>query len=266
MNKQQFYLNPEKGHDCIKLPKKDPKYLLKDNFLSEFYTEEDKERVLSNLGILLRLEGLKALIDQKIVEAGGVPFDEIPTEDSTNILTSGSIYNALLNYYDRDYIDNVIQNLFDRIKVDNRLDKESQNAIQNGVVATALEILYNEIQQSSSAIERNIERELQSITEQLQSKVDSDEFTRQLQNKVDNEELSQYQEKLTPGENIKTINGESILGSGNIEVKGTGGGGDSTKHIYLTQEEYDNLEEYEDALYFILENWGFGGRFPITLS
>jgi hypothetical protein len=34
----------------------------------------------------------------------------------------------------------------------------------------------------------------------------------------------------------------------------------------LTQEEYDNLEEYEDALYFILENWGFGGRFPITLS
>lgn len=252
MNKQQFYLNPEKGHDCIKLPKKDPKYLLKDNFLSEFYTEEDKEKVLSNLGILLRLGSLKNLIDQKVIEAGGVPFDEIPTEDSNNILTSGTIYQILLNYYDRDYIDNVIQNLFDYVKVDNRLDKESENAIQNGVVATALEILYREIQQHSNNV-RDIENRLNEVSDQLQNKVDSNE-------------LSQYQENLVSGENIKTINGESILGSGNIEVKGTGGGGDSIKHIYLSQEEYDNLEEYEDALYFILDNWGFGNHFPVILS
>jgi hypothetical protein len=46
-----------------KTSKKDSKYLLIDNYLSEFYTDEDKEKVLSNLGILLRLEALKNLIN-----------------------------------------------------------------------------------------------------------------------------------------------------------------------------------------------------------
>lgn len=46
-------------------------------------------------------------------------------------------------------------------------------------------------------------------------------------------------------------------------------------HIFVTQEEYDALEEYEkDALYFIVQhslgpdivdNWVFGSEFPVTL-
>lgn len=35
--------------------------------------------------------------------------------------------------------------------------------------------------------------------------------------------ISDYQEKLVSGENIKTINGESLLGGGNIEISGGGG-------------------------------------------
>lgn len=48
-------------------------------------------------------------------------------------------------------------------------------------------------------------------------------------------------------------------------------GGDK-KHVFLTQGEYDALEEYDrDTIYFILESAEytssqFGGRFPITLS
>jgi hypothetical protein len=48
-------------------------------------------------------------------------------------------------------------------------------------------------------------------------------------------------------------------------------GGDK-KHVFLTQSEYDALEEYDrDTIYFILESAEytssqFGGRFPITLS
>lgn len=47
---------------------------------------------------------------------------------------------------------------------------------------------------------------------------------------------------------------------------------ESTKHVFLTQEEYDSLEEYEkDTIYFILEpevasSWVFGSEFPITLT
>ena len=47
---------------------------------------------------------------------------------------------------------------------------------------------------------------------------------------------------------------------------------EKTKHVFLTQEQYDSLEEYErNTIYFILEpevasNWAFGGEFPITLT
>lgn len=215
MNKQQFYLTPEKGHDCIKLPKKDSEYLLKDNFLNEFYTEKDKQQVLSNLGILLRLEELKNLIDQKVIEAGGIPYDEVPTEDSQNLLTSSSIYNALLNYYDKDTIDRAIQNIFNTYQIDNRLDKESENAIQNGVVATALDILYREIQQQASNI-RGVDNKLDLSTEEIHNILNS--IITQLQNKINREELSQYQKVLTSGVNIKTINGVPLLGPGNINI------------------------------------------------
>ena len=41
-----------------------------------------------------------------------------------------------------------------------------------------------------------------------------------VQNKVVTSALSNKQDKLISGTNIKTINGQSILGSGNIEISG----------------------------------------------
>lgn len=38
-------------------------------------------------------------------------------------------------------------------------------------------------------------------------------------------DLAKKQDKLVSGSNIKTINGESILGSGNIQIQGGGGDG-----------------------------------------
>ena len=48
-------------------------------------------------------------------------------------------------------------------------------------------------------------------------------------------EASSYQIKLSSGTNIKTINGESLLGSGNITITGGGSGnGDMLKSVYVT--------------------------------
>ena len=59
------------------------------------------------------------------------------------------------------------------------------------------------------------------------------------------------QETLVSGTNIKTINNQSILGSGNITIQG-GGGGETV--IELTQAEYDALTEYaEDTTYIITD-------------
>lgn len=60
------------------------------------------------------------------------------------------------------------------------------------------------------------------------------------------------QETLVSGTNIKTINNQSILGSGNITIQGGSGGGETV--IELTQAEYDALTEYaEDTTYIITD-------------
>ena len=59
------------------------------------------------------------------------------------------------------------------------------------------------------------------------------------------------QDTLVSGTNIKTINNESILGSGNITIQG---GGCGSNIIELTQAEYDALTAYtEDAIYVITD-------------
>ena len=60
------------------------------------------------------------------------------------------------------------------------------------------------------------------------------------------------QDKLVSGTNIKTINGLSVLGEGNIVING----GQSTEHVNLTLTEYNNLSEAEKQngkVYFITD-------------
>lgn len=54
------------------------------------------------------------------------------------------------------------------------------------------------------------------------------------------------QTKLVSGENIKTINGNDILGEGDITIEGGNG-----NIVELTQSEYDNLTPEPDTLYVI---------------
>ena len=67
-----------------------------------------------------------------------------------------------------------------------------------------------------------------------------------------NTRVNSKQDTLVSGTNIKTINNQSILGSGNINIQGGGGGGANI--IELTQAEYNALTSYtEDALYVITD-------------
>lgn len=68
--------------------------------------------------------------------------------------------------------------------------------------------------------------------------------------KTDIPDVSTKQDVLVSGTNIKTINGEDILGEGNITIEGGGG---NANVIELTQAEYDALTEYEEAFYLITD-------------
>ena len=66
------------------------------------------------------------------------------------------------------------------------------------------------------------------------------------------EKLLRKQDKLVSGTNIKTINGLSLLGSGDIVIQG----GESTEHVNLTLTEYNNLSDAEKQngkVYFITD-------------
>lgn len=58
------------------------------------------------------------------------------------------------------------------------------------------------------------------------------------------------QETLVSGTNIKTINNQSILGSGNITIQGGSGGGENV--VELTQAQYDAITEYAENTTYII--------------
>lgn len=158
MKQEEFYLN-QLDRECIKIPGKDGKYLLRNNFLNEYYTNKDKAKVLSNLGITPLLERLEALVEAKLVDnAGNLRFGLKPTscrEDPnalTEVLSSDTIYNSLQQYYTKEEIDEWRKHVFDTINLlrdlVNSVDDEladSTNPVQNKVLYRKFNQIENEL-------------------------------------------------------------------------------------------------------------------------
>ena len=218
MNQQEFYLNQSLDHECFKLPEKDKKYLLKNNFLSEYFSERDKAQVRSNLGITSLLDELKSFILAKLFdEEGNITFDLEPHEDAFDkVLSSAVIYNILLKYYTKEELDewregligdiyNKIQELKDTIHVDDQLNENSEYPVQN-------KVLYQIIDQINSAYSRlsqfKVDKEellnyytvdeIDQLIRNYYTKDQADESNQSLDQKIDgiNQELHQAVENL----------------------------------------------------------------------
>ena len=149
----QFYRNNNSQgakNSCMGIParQQDFDYLLRNNFLSEYGSEEDQYEVLYNLGILQRLDTLKKIIDAKVVQAGGVVWDVQPTSgNSDHLVSSDILYRTLLKYYTKEQIDGIVQELWDNVhqyiqdhlQVDSELSDTSENPVQNKVIKQTLE-------------------------------------------------------------------------------------------------------------------------------
>ena len=75
----------------------------------------------------------------------------------------------------------------------------------------------------------------------------TNDFTDEYKLKIDNS-----QEKLVDGKNVKTINGQSILGAGNLELQGTGGSDVDLSNYYTKEEIDDKFDNIEDVLDIII--------------
>lgn len=171
------------NNENLNIPKKTSEYLLVENFLSEYNTDLEKQFVMQNILLL----------------------DKVPTEDSTNLISSGVIYKIirenketvdtiieLINRLERNKLDKT-----DQISIDQEFNDDSTNPVQNKIIKQYLDILSEKIEELRESI-RN------SLTENNLNRL------------------------------FKTINGESIIGQGNITIKQ-----ESTEN-YITQEDLIN--------------------------
>ena len=150
---EQYYLN--QSSECVKLPGKD-KYLVKDNLLSEFFTENEKALARSNLGITPLLEELRALYQSTPIPSGSVRFGTEPTRRAYNeVLSSDAIYQALQNYYTKEQFENWLLTLNDLL--DQKVDKEQSYTKEE--FNTLLENFTNQLDErieALSAAEQNL--------------------------------------------------------------------------------------------------------------
>jgi hypothetical protein len=91
-----------------------------------------------------------------------------------------------------------------------------------------------------------------------------------VQNKVVNSALSGKQATLVSGNNIKTINGETLLGSGNIEIQASGGGitkSDLLDFVYPVGSIYMSVNNVSPQTFLggTWVAWG-AGRVPIAMG
>ena len=207
---QEFYQNKQNyGDVCV--PSRDDifTHLIKEHFLSEFSTEEDKLQVLENLGLLQKLEQIKQILSNK------------------------ADLHLLKRYVTEIELARLLQ-------VDRPRDEKSKGYF------SSLEELTSKYPTSS-------------IDDWAVVNVDGDWYVFKYTNsgwaqaepyKTDIDlteyaklnDLDGLQTLLISGENIKTINGQSILGEGDIVIEGGGGNQGIDLSEYATKEELYNIQ------------------------
>lgn len=163
MKEEQYFIN--KGNKCSpKIPTRFTNYLDKNNFLSEFQSEESKQNVKDNLGITSDLTTIKNLIDRKVIESGDIAWDLIPTEGNTeNVLSSDSLYKEFLKYVTKEELDRLLQELYSNINTkidDNEEDLEDKVSRLNNLYNSLERTLYNNIKRE---LEEDLEEKLYNL-------------------------------------------------------------------------------------------------------
>ena len=268
-NKNYQYYNNRNAYGNICIPRREEvlNYLIKSKFLSEFQTNEEKQQVLYNLGVLQEIDRLLDLIDKKA-----------NTSQLSNYVTLQYFLRKIEELKPQDEKSKGYYSSLDSLLQEWPRGEKGDWAIVN-VEGTWYIYRYKV------------------GTGWVQSGT--------YDNSID---LTEYQRILIPGENIKTINGESILGEGNIEIIGGSGTEvpencatkedvaeetlraqtaentlktrldilengphsyilDGIKHVIIKKSQYNKLTEYENnALYFVTKDWTFGEEFPIVFT
>ena len=149
------------------------------------------------------------------------------------------------NYYDKDAIDNQLSGKQDvLVSGENIKTINNQTLLGSGNIdiqgGSQVQSNWNESDPTSYAYILN-KPTIPSLVKSDWNESDSTSYAYIL-NKPD---LSQKQDVLVSGENIKTINNQSLLGSGNIDIQGGGGSYTAGDNIDITNNEISLKDDIE---------------------
>lgn len=141
----EYYINRKKRNHCVDIPSSLSDYLRSDNYLSEFYSDEDKKIVRDNLGITDQLEELRTIFNNGRIAEGDVGWDTVPTEGHTSyVMSSDALFNTLQEYAKkedlntlnsnlREYITELVSNYFTKEQVRGLILERLQNFYESTV-------------------------------------------------------------------------------------------------------------------------------------
>lgn len=202
----------------------------------------------------------KEIID-KILDTSQEEVNKLIIKAGEDILHLSQIIEQLLEdmvkkeeVYTKEQADSRFQEIGDYATNDSVNQKYSEHSQQIQEIQQQL----NQLQQIQSQL-----TQLQQLTTQLQ------QTSTQLQQ--GQSQLQQGQNQLQEGQS-QLQQGQSQLQQEYTQLQQQTNQllSNQQKHVILRQSQYDNLENYErNVIYIILEDipyWGFGDNFPITLS
>lgn len=219
MDKNQQYYKNKNNYENICVPVREGflNYLIKEKFLSEFSTEEEKLQVLENLGIIYRLNLLRQLINNK---ADVSLLSRYVTEDN--------LVRRLEELRPKDEKSKGYYSSYEELLESCPEGQEGDWAIVN-IGGTWYVYKYK------------INKWVSSGTYDIS--LDLSEYAKLI-------DLENLQPLLLSGVNIKTINGESVLGEGDIEIQG-GSGTTIDLSDYVTKEDLYNLQNPLKATIYV---------------
>ena len=236
MDKNQEFYQKKKNYGEICTPVREQmlNYLIKKNFLSEFSTEEEKLKVLENLGILEKLELIQQLINNKLDIS---LLDRYVTKETLNRrLQDLNLQDGKSKGYYSSYEELIENNLINSTGDWAIVDVEGTKYIYK---------FTNEGWVRGEIFDTNI-----NLSEYA---------------KLSDIEL--LQTLLISGVNIKTINGQSLLGEGNLVIE-SGGGEPVDLSDYVTKEYLYNIQNHLKATLYVsptlVEYTGEPQNFTIT--
>ena len=197
--------------------------------------------------ILVSGTNIKTINNQSLLGSGNIEIQG----------GSGSNYSAGANI---DITDNVISVTGITIPTSNTAFTNDAGYVNSGEVETQITSKgyitgYTESDPvfQASAASGISEQDITNWNNKLDSSALNPYYTSAQTDTVISNATSGKQDTLVSGTNIKTINNQSLLGSGNIEIQG--GSGSGSNIIEITQAEYDALTAYtEGAMYVITDS------------